>query len=300
MKKLLTLTILLVLGAGSNYAQWFQQRGLEIYNPWFHNPAFVGTEQSVQIDLSAFNFRWNSGAWGSVMTTLPKLNSSAGIRYFYNSFPETGTSNYVLLAYAYEHSFSEDLQLKGGIAFSHAKTEFEEGIFGESMPDLAARINGTMGLGLALTYGKFYAGFVSQFPVYVTNEIRTGNQQTEKSKEEFRNTTLRLLSGYSLDVLDWLRIDPIFGLDYYLLNSGTSREWRGYLGSNLVFLENYGLGFTVGHVVSVSASVELLDRLSLMLGIYAGEYEFAEGLESPKYTLGANDFEIIGQIRIRL
>ena len=87
MKKLLILTMLLVLAAGSNYAQWFQQRGLEIYNPWFHNPAFVGPEQSVQIDLSAFNFRWNSGAWGSVMTTRMASLSRA------SSTPRTTTAS---------------------------------------------------------------------------------------------------------------------------------------------------------------------------------------------------------------
>jgi hypothetical protein len=46
--------------------------------------------------------------------------------------------------------------------------------------------------------------------------------------------------------------------------------------------------------------MELFDRLSLMLGLYAGEHEFFEGMELPAYTVGTNDFEIIGQIRIRL
>lgn len=300
MKRLLIISMLLVLYAGSSAAQWFPQRGLEIYNPWFHNPAFVGTDQTVQIDLSGHNFRWNSGAWASVMTTLPRLNSSAGIRCYFDSYPDLGKSGYVQLAYAYEHSFSGELQLKGGVAFSHAKTNYEEDAFGEDLPDLVGRTNGLLGLGLALQYKGFYAGFSTQFSLYANNEISIGNDQTEISKETSRSSTIRFLSGYTADVLDWLKIDPILGLDYYILRGGASKELKGYLGSKLLFLDHFGIGFTLGNIVSVSGSVELFDRLTLMLGLYAGEHEFFEGMELRGYTLGANDFEIIGQIRVRL
>lgn len=289
----------MALGTSLANTQSFQLRGLEIYNPYYHNPAYIQAEKTVQLDFIGYNSYSYSEMWTSVMTTIPKYNSSAGIRFAQGSLDGTLDFWNLQLAYAYEHSFSENLHLNGGMQFSSGHVEFEDDVFG---PDnvLKARHNGYLGLGVALEYKKLHAGLSSSFPLYLRKEVLVGDNTIETQKDDSDILSFNFLTGYSLGKPGRLTFDPIFGLDYRVLYGGRSKELKGYLGANLEIRNLVGLGFTLGNLVSVSTSLNIMDKVSLIIGIYAGEHELFSSMEGSNYTIGSKEFDIIGQIRINL
>ena len=107
------------------------------------------------------------------------------------------------------------------------------------------------------------------------------------------------MTGYSLGKPGRLTFDPIFGLDYKILYGGRTKELKGYLGANLEIRNWLGFGFTMGNLTSFSTSLNIMDRVTLMMGIYARE-QFGGIINGTKYTIGYGDFDIIGQIRVNL
>lgn len=292
--------VLMFFGTFHADAQRFQLRGLEIYNPYYHNPAFVQAEKSVQLDFIGYNFDYNSGIWASVMTNIPAINSSAGIRYAQGAYSDYLDSRNLQLAYAYEHSFSDNLYLKGGLYLSSGRLENKEAIYNPESEMLKYRRVGSMGLGIALEYRKLYAGISSVIPLYIRNEVLIGENLTETRKMDADDYTFNYLMGYSLGKLGRFTFDPIFGLDYYSLNGGVYKEWKGYLGANMEIRNLVGFGFTLGNMVSFSTSLNIMDRVSLMLGVYAGEHELFGDIDRGTYIIDFNDFKIIAQIRVNL
>lgn len=290
----------MALGSNLANAQSFQLRGLEIYNPYYHNPAYIQAEKTVQFDFIGYNLYRNSGMWTSIMTTIPKYNSSAGIRFAQGSFDGTLDFWNLQLAYAYEHSFSEEFHLKGGLQFSSGHVEFEDGIFNPDLEQIKARHNGYLGLGVALEYKKLHAGFSTSLPLYLRKDVLVGDNTIETQKDDYDRLSFNFLTWYSLGKPGRLTLDPIFGLDYDILYGGKSKELKGYLGANLKIRNLVGFGFTLGNLVSFSTSLNIMDRVTLMMGIYAGEHELFGPMDYHNYTIGSNDFDIIGQIRINL
>ena len=301
MKQLLWVSILLMaLGTPRVRAQSYQLKGLEIYNPYYHNPAYIQAEKTVQLDFIGYNFNWGSGMWSSVMTTIPKYNSSAGIRFAHSS--SDGSFEYwdLQLAYAYKHSFTEKIHLNGGIQFSSGHVDYEDGIFRPDPDVLKARHNGYLGLGVALEYHKLHAGLSSSFPLYLRREVLLEDNTTENQKDDFDIINFNFLTGYSLGKPGRLTFDPIFGLDYRILQGGRTKELKGYLGANMKIRNVVGFGFTYGNLTSFSTSLNIMDKVSLMLGIYAGEHELFGPTDNSNYTIGSAEFDIIGQIRVNL
>jgi Type IX secretion system membrane protein PorP/SprF len=292
--------VLMILGASPINAQQFQLRGLEIYNPYYHNPAYVQAEKTVQLDFIGYNFSFLSGMWTSVMTTLPEYNSSGGIRLAQGSYEGTADFWNLQLAYAYKHSFSGNLQLNGGIQFSSGHTIFEDDIFGSVPEELKARHNGYLGLGVALEYHKLHAGLSSSFPLYLRREVLLEDNTTETQKDDADIINFNFLTGYSLGKPGRLTFDPILRLDYRMLYGGRNNELKAYVGANLQIRDLLGFGFTMGNLTSFSTSLSFMDRVTLILGIYAGEHELFGPVESTKYTIGSKEFDIIGQIRVNL
>lgn len=302
MKNILFVSVaMIVLGLFPAKAQQFQLRGLEIYNPYYHNPAYVQAEKTVQLDLIGYNFSYNSGIWASAMTTIPKFNSSVGIRLAQGSYDGTGDFWNLQLAYAYKHSFSEDLHLHGGIQFSSGHVDYDDGLFVIDQEVLSKRHSGTLGLGVSVEYKKLHAGLSTSLPLYGRKDVVIAEDgSTETQNENTDNFTFHLLTGYSLGKPGRLTLDPIFGLDYYVQNSRQFKEMKGYLGANLEIRNLVGLGFTMGNLVSFTTSLNFMDRVSLILGIYAGEHELFGPVQNSDYTLGSREFDIIGQIRVNL
>jgi len=302
MKKILLICIgVILLGTSLASAQQFHLRGLEIYNPYYHNPAYLQAEKTVQLDFIGYNFYLNSGIWSSANINLPKINSSAGIRFESTSYTDIGDAWNLQLAYAYQHSFSEDLHLNGGMLFSSGHIDYEDGRFVTNEEELSKRHAGTLGLGVSVEYKKLHAGLSTSLPLYRKKEvIQVGDGSTDTQKEDADNYSIHFISGYSFGLPWKLTLDPIVGLDYFISNGGEFHELQGYLGANLEFRNLVGLGFTLGNLVSVSTSVNIMDRVSLILGIYAGEHDLFGEIQGRSYTIGSNDFDIIGQIRINL
>ena len=292
--------ILMFFGIFHANAQRFQLRGLEIYNPYYHNPAFVQAEKTVQLDFIGYNFDYSSGIWASVMTNIPAINSSAGIRFAQNAMGDYADSRNLQLAYAYKHSFSENLHLRGGLLLSSGRVENKEAGYDPDREMWKYRRVGSMGLGITLEYRKLYAGISSTIPLYIRNEVLVGENLTEIRKMDADDYTFNYLMGYSLGKPGRFTFDPIFGLDYYSLNGGTFKEWKGYLGANMEIRNLVGFGFTLGNMVSFSTSLNIMDRVSLMLGVYAGEHDLFDNIDYGSYIIDFNDFKIIAQIRVNL
>ena len=151
---LLVSIVLMAFGTSLVNAQRFQLRGLEIYNPYFYNPAYVQAEKTVQLDFLGYNFYYLTGIWTSAMASIPKFNSSAGARFASSSFDESAESWILQLAYAYKHSFSEDLHLNGGLMFSSGHVDYADGLFVTNQEELSKRHSGTLGLGVSVAYKK--------------------------------------------------------------------------------------------------------------------------------------------------
>ena len=301
MKRIFFLSIIpAVLATPLANAQHFQLRGLEIYNLYYHNPAYLQAEKNFQLDFIGFNSFRQTGIWTSVMTTIPKFNSSAGIRFAQGSL--VGSADYwdLQLAYAYKHTFSKNFHLNGGMQFNSGHADYGDTFYEPDRDVLKKRHNGYLGLGIALEYHKLHAGISTSFPLYLRKEVLHVDNTTETQKDDAGITNFNFQTGYSLGKSGRLTFDPIFGLDYRILNSGRTKQLKGYLGANLVIRNWLGFGFTMGNLTSFSTSLNIMNRVTLMIGIYAGGNELFGPLDYANYTIGSMGFEIIGQIRVNL
>lgn len=281
-------------------AQSLTLRGLEIYNPFYHNPAYTQAERTVQLDLLGYNFDYYSGIWTSAMVELPRINSAAGIRFGSGWYTEVGASWNLEPVYVYRYSISEDLQLNGGIAVNYGHTGYEDGLADFDGNEILERYNAWMRLGASVQYKKWHVGLSTHLPLYVAKGVRLPDGSRETQTDDFGYYTVHFLSGYSFGTPGKLTIDPVLGLDYYVARFTERTDLEGYLGARLEYRNLVGLGFTFGNLVSVSTSLNLKDRVSLIIGIYAGEHELFSTMGGSNYTIGSNDFNIIAQLRIHL
>ncbi len=301
MKKIIYATsVLLLTGTIPLMAQMFPLRGLEIYNPSYYNPAYTQADRKVQLDLVGYNFNYYSGLWTNAMTALPGISSAAGIRFSTSQYSDVGTSWNLEFAYAYRHSFSEDFQLNGGISVKYGHINYENGLEDSNGNELLGRNSTGMSLGVYTQYKKWDVGLSTHLPLYVTKEVVMPDGSQETQKDDAGYYAIHLISSYSFGKPGRMTIDPVLGLDYYISRRNELTELQGYLGAKLEFRNLVGLGFTFGNLVSVSTSLNLKDRVSLILGIYAGEHELFGSMEGGSYSIGSHDFDIIAQVRIHL
>ena len=64
--------------------------------------------------------------------------------------------------------------------------------------------------------------------------------------------------------------------------------------------ESGGLGVTMGNLVSLSTSVNILDKVEVILGLYGGEHDLFDSMDRSAYLIGSNGFELMGLVRIKL
>lgn len=292
--------VLLIVGSLPARGQQFQLNGLEIYNPQTHNPAFIGSKKTAQVDLLGYKNYIKEGIWAGAMTSLPKYHSSVGLFYAQGSYPGSIDFNNQQVAYAYTHSFSEDLHARGGLVFSRGQSEYLFTAFDPDREGIKERRSGSVGLGTVFEYKKLRAGFSTLLPLYVKKDVWISENSTDTRKDDQRFTSLHFLADYSLGKPKRTTFKPIIGLDFYMNNRTTDNQLMGYLGGKLEIRNLVGIGFTMGNLVSFSTSLNIMDRVSLIMGIYAAEHELFDAIHRASYAINFGDFEMIGQIRINL
>jgi hypothetical protein len=77
-------------------------------------------------------------------------------------------------------------------------------------------------------------------------------------------------------------------------------EWFGYAGGIVMIVDVVGLGITAGSLVSISANLNILDRVQLMLGVYGGEKIFQDGPTPADYRINPGDKNYFVQLRVNL
>ncbi len=261
MKKIIFVTsVLLLTGTIALMAQTYPLKGLEIYNPSYYNPAYTKADRKVQLDQVGYNFNYYSGLWTNAMTELPGINSAAGIRFGTSQYTDFGASWSLDFAYAYRHSFSEDLQLNGGISVNYGHINYESGLEDSNGNELLERNSTGMRLGAYTQYKKWNIGLSTHLPLYITKEVVMPDNSQETQKDDAGYSSIHLISSYSFGKPGRLTIDPVLGLDYYISRRNESTDLQGYLGANLEYRNLIGLGFTFGNLISVSTSLNLKDR----------------------------------------
>jgi hypothetical protein len=298
---LLAFTTLVILRTPTAMSQPYQL-GLEIYNPHFHNPALMKAEKTVQLDFIGYQniYVFQSGLYANAIATLEKYNSSAGVR-FAKTYIESSVSAWsIQLAYAYHHSFSDDLVLNGGFLFSSGQSEYFNIPPNSDNEIVKKRSAGSAGFGVSLNYRNLYTGISAGFPLYHRRTYLTADSSLVTGTDDAESYSFHFLSGYSLGRPGRLTFEPMFALDYRYVDGGRHEEWKAYFGANLEIRNLFGIGFTAGNLTSLSTSVNILDRVNLMIGIFSWRFD-RDRYNRYEYIIGgSNYFDIIGQIRINL
>jgi hypothetical protein len=307
MRKSFLLLILIDFGITAGNAQSFELKGLEIYNPVYSNPAFTSSDRLIQADAIAYDFKIYNGYWLNAMSSLPNTNSSVGLsfgggknfRSYSSSGRDRSDENIILrsknigLSYAYNHSFDEDFHLSGGIRLTHSIINISD-----TMINLLSRQSGSFLAGVQLRYQKLYAGLSAGTGLYNWSKIENEANEIEVTRDRNPYISTNFIAGYSLGGERRVNFDPVVGFNFTKSFDRDYSNFGFYAGGNIIFVKTIGLGFTVGSVFSLSSSVTILDRVSLMLGVY--QSELGDNLTSNDYSLGFDPLEFIVQLRIKL
>ncbi len=307
MRKSFLLLIFIGYSIAASNAQSFELKGLEIYNPVYSNPAFTSSDKFVQVDAIAYDFNIFNGYWLNAMSSLPNTNSSVGFsvgggKYFksYSSFGRDGSDENILLrnkniglSYAYDHSFNEDLHLSGGIRLTHSIINISD-----TATNLLSRQSGSLLAGVQLKYRKLYAGLSAGTGLYTWSKRENEANEIEITRDRNPYISSNFIAGYSLGGERRVNFDPVVGFNYTKSLDSDRSDFGFYAGGNIIFVKTIGLGFTVGSTFSLSTSVTILDRVSLLLGVYQTELD--DHLTSNDYSLGFDPLEFIVQLRIKL
>lgn len=307
MRKFIFMLLIFLFSSSQAITQVFALKGLEIYNPVFQNPAFTSSEKIIQTDLIAYDIWYYNGFWLNAMSNLPNTKSSLGLnfggsKYFNNySFSGGDRSNENVyaqgksmgLSYAYTHSFSEQLKLSGGINFSHSILNVSD-----TTTNLLSRNAGFLNTGVKLSYRKLYVGISARTGLYAWKKILNEENETEVIRDGTSAFSSNFIAAYSMGGQRRVNFDPVIGFQYYKDFSNDNSDFGFYAGGNICIMKTIGLGFTVGDMFSLSTSITVLDRVSLMLGIYENERDIH--LASLGYTLKFDPFRFIAQLRIKL
>lgn len=307
MKKILFLLIIIPGCFVSVNGQNYKLKGLEIYNQQFSNPAFTPPEKLLQTDILAYDFLFFNGYWVNVQSSLPGTRSSLGIGLFgtkyFRSYSSSGRDNSednvfgreksITISYAYSHHINDNTYLNGGIRLSHNFLNFSE----TANSTILARNSGGLIAGMKFYYYKFYAGITAHTRIYSWDKVENVAGEIVVLPSISFSLSSEIILGYSLGERN-LKFDPIIG--FRTVNSFNSdRSKPGfYAGANMRFFKLVGMGITIGSQTSLSASVSIRDRISLIVGVFQDEGSTV--LAGPDYILGVNPLSYIAQLRLTL
>jgi hypothetical protein len=308
MKKIQLLIIVFLAVSGHGAAQYYSLYGLEIYNPHFKNPAFTGADKLVQADFLRHS-NWNySGNKAFIMTTLPGRKSSAGI-YFENNSMYTSYSSlagrgdeglkYYNVGTSYKHTFilSKELKLHAGGSFNYGKLIFLPAAqISDSTLQYDAHYSTTLGVGM--DYRNWELGLSATIPLVSYRYSLADDNTLEREKRDSNLQNFYFFGRYASQSERRVTFDPVFGLDCRLADG--KAEWFGYAGGIVQIVDVVGLGITAGSLVSVSANLNILDRVQLMMGIYGGEKVFQDGPVSLDYRINPGEKSYFVQLRVNL
>jgi hypothetical protein len=307
MRKTLFLSLLIFCSFAISNAQNFQLKGLEIYNPVFTNPAFTSSDKLAQIDVLAYDFLYYNGYQVHAMTRLPNTNSSFGLNLSsgksFSSYSYSGLDrskeNISLrfksfdISYAYDHSFTEHMHLSGGISLSHGLLKF----YGNTRnTNILSRNVGSLNTGLKFSYRKLYAGISAGTGLYSWKKELNEANETVLTRDWTPTFSSNFIAGYSLGGERRVNFEPVIGFLYGKNFKTDNSNFEFYTGANITIANTVGLGFTVGDMYSLSTSITILDRVSLIVGVYQTE---DLKYSSSGYSLGFDPIEYIAQIRIK-
>lgn len=308
MRRIQLLIIALLMVSGHGAAQHYSLYGLEIYNPHFKNPAFTGADKLVQVDFLRNSNWFYSGNKTFVMTTLPGKKSSVGINFennsMYTSYGYTGQDREESMKYnnmgaAYNHTFvlSEELKLHGGGRLNYGKLNFLPAAqISDSTLQYDAHYSTMLGVGM--DFRNWEVGLSATIPLVSYRYSLADDNTLEREKRSFNLQEFYFFGRYASQSERRVTFDPVFGLDCRLADG--KAEWFGYAGGIVQIVDVVGLGITAGSLLSVSANLNIFDRVQLMMGIYGGEKTFQDGLVTADYRFNPGDKNYFVQIRINL
>lgn len=307
MKRIQLLIIALLVVPGHAAAQHYNLYGLEIYNPHFKNPAFTGADKLVQADFLRHNHFMYTGNKAFIMTTLPGKKSAVGINfenntsytsYHYGRPSEEGMKYYNMGA-SYNHTFSlsDELEIHAGSRINYGKLNFLPALQGiDSTIQHDTQLTSLFGVGLG--YRNWEMGLSTHIPLVSYRYSLAEDGSLEREKRSSYGQEFNFYGRYASQSKRRVTFDPVFGLDCRVAANGT--EWFGYAGGIVQIVDAVGLGITAGSLLSVSANVNILDRVQLMMGIYGGEKTFQDGLVTADYRFNPGEKSYFVQIRINL
>jgi hypothetical protein len=199
------------------------------------------------------------------------------------------------MSYAYDHSFTEHMHLSGGISFIHGYTKFTGPNWNTNK---LTKNTGALNTGLKFTYRKLYAGISAGTGLYAWEKELNDADETVLTREWQPSLSSNFIAGYSLGGERRVNFDPVIGFQYAKNFKTDYSNFGFYAGGNISIVNTVGLGFTVGDMYSLSTSITIMDRVSLIVGVYQtenGNYRW-----HLDYSLGFDPIEYIAQIRIKL
>lgn len=310
MKYYCILLIILFVSISSNYGQNFELRGLEIYNPAYYNPAFTATEKLIQTDLIGYEFHYSRGYWTNASINLPNTKSSLGFcihgNKMFNSYFSAGSvesteilrSNSFDLNYAYTHVYREEMKISGGLRLKQSIMHVND-----TSTTLKSRYATALIAGVKFKYRNLYAG-LDLGTGLVSRDIRLNAvDEPEVTWEMMRSFQSNFIAGYSLGFERRVNFNPVIGFQYIKSFENGVSDFAFYGGGNITILKTFGIGFSLGDMVSLSTNVKILDRVDIMVGIFQGGPLFDKnriGGFSADYSLGFDPVEYIVQLRVKI
>lgn len=310
MRKIQLLLVLLMAAAIHGNAQRFPLHGLEIYNPAYNNPAYTGADKLIQADAIVYSNPYNTGIYSSIMGALPGGESALGVSFdksgYYRGYSSSGghseksMSRYnVALTYKYTFRPWKNTSIHTGASVNAGKLDI---LSYTNMIDSSWQYNRYLStiIGVAVDYKNFTAGISGHFPVSANRFYLDETNSLEKESITSPAKVFHMYGKYESKSQRRVTFDPLFGMYWLRASDSDHSEWLGYVGGHIQIVDVVGLGITAGSLVSVSATVNILDRVELMLGIYAGEQLLDDGPRSLDYGLNFGNKEYLMQLRINL
>lgn len=293
------LFLLCILFTSSLQAQVYQLHGLEIYSPYYINPAFTNTEKLVQVDVLAYNLSYYSGQWVNAMVSPARWNSSMGLNYA-RQVSEGRASNSFGFDYAYRHAFTDDLNVNGGIRLTYNYIDWDPELINAGDWSIEAMYGFGLRVGLSGEFRKLYLGYATNIPLIRIDKhiLEDGSIGTEsRNAGPVRHD---VMAGYTLGNKKRFTFEPIVGLNAYQYKEPDDEaDWCNYYGGKFLIRNTVGLGMTLGHMRSITASLHFFNRVELLLGLWSEEKSFGNPFYSIDYGIDPGEPVFISQLKVK-
>lgn len=266
--------------------------GLEIINPYYNNPAFIVTENDIQIDLLGYGLNMNQGFMANTLLNLPKSFGYVWVNYEQERY-EDSKSWGLNVGYARSFRLSTHTSLNAGISYKPYRImDRVNDMTGNPYCEIEASI---LSVGVSLEIKRLTIGLSTVAPMKSAMTTRFDDTDHEYADlHEVSGNVVYLTGGYQAINSDKFTLEPIVGVDFHYLNRDESKI-KYYIGTNSSLGKTFGVGFTIGSINSLNGSVNIGRSIKLYLLMYSGipQNEF-------NYYLGKSDWNIIGQLRVNL